>query len=478
MPDLKEQIRKINWHVFHKRPRSVFFQLLLSAASVQKPGIPFDHRIEHFGNFFSYIALDESAKSRLCDTTIKHLQNEPDFLLKLMECAYREHAEYITLWGKKQDYPVMSNEQLADALAAYAKHMLQFGIYVALPLMVEDYLEQTLMDAFTKRFGSDAQKWFGIAVDPVKDATVLQEELALLALAEKKTVTEQDLAQHAERFSWMANVSFTEDYYPISYYKARLEELRKKKTSRGQIDAQREQHRKSFAELLKRCSDDSYLATMIKTANEAVYFRSYRTELWYSSARYFTPLFKEIAKRLGLADYKDVLWLYWDESVDLLNKGKPADTALIAERKKGYIYFCDHDGEYRIWQGKEAQEIFEAFQKAQSAVPADAKELKGSGAYPGKVKGKAVVVNSLDEVGKVHDGDILIVHATNVNFVPTLKKVSAIVTEEGGILSHAAIISRELRIPAVIGTKIATKVFKDGDFIEVDAEKGMVKKLG
>ena len=68
-------------------------------------------------------------------------------------------------------------------------------------------------------------------------------------------------------------------------------------------------------------------------------------------------------------------------------------------------------------------------------------------------------------------------HATNVNFVSALHRVAGIVTEEGGILSHAAIISRELRIPCVIGTKIATRVLKDGDEVEVDAEKGIVKLL-
>ena len=58
-----------------------------------------------------------------------------------------------------------------------------------------------------------------------------------------------------------------------------------------------------------------------------------------------------------------------------------------------------------------------------------------------------------------------------------MKKAAAIVTDEGGITSHAAVISRELRIPCIIGTKIATKVFKDGDIVEVDAEKGVVKKI-
>ena len=68
--------------------------------------------------------------------------------------------------------------------------------------------------------------------------------------------------------------------------------------------------------------------------------------------------------------------------------------------------------------------------------------------------------------------------ATNPDIVPAMKKAGAIVTEQGGITSHAAIVSRELRTPCVIGTKIATKVLKDGMVVEVDANKGIVKILG
>ena len=98
-------------------------------------------------------------------------------------------------------------------------------------------------------------------------------------------------------------------------------------------------------------------------------------------------------------------------------------------------------------------------------------------AYSGIRRGKVVLVTSLQELHRVKKGSILVTHATNVNFLPVLEKVSAIVTEEGGILSHASIISRELHIPCIIGTKIATKVLKDGDLVEVDANKGVVRKL-
>lgn len=75
------------------------------------------------------------------------------------------------------------------------------------------------------------------------------------------------------------------------------------------------------------------------------------------------------------------------------------------------------------------------------------------------------------------DGDVLISTATTPSIVSAMKKAAAIVTDEGGLTCHAAIVSRELKIPCIIGTKIATKVFKDGDRVEVDATKGIVRKL-
>ena len=66
---------------------------------------------------------------------------------------------------------------------------------------------------------------------------------------------------------------------------------------------------------------------------------------------------------------------------------------------------------------------------------------------------------------------------TTPDFVPAMRNAAAIVTDEGGVTSHAAIVSREMNKPCIIGTKIATQVFKDGDVVEVDAEKGVVRKL-
>lgn len=106
------------------------------------------------------------------------------------------------------------------------------------------------------------------------------------------------------------------------------------------------------------------------------------------------------------------------------------------------------------------------------------KEVKGQIAYKGIVKGKVkIIFNPTKENKPFIKGDILITGMTRPEFLPIMHKASAFVTDAGGILSHAAITAREMKKPCIIGTKIATKIFKDGDMVEVDANKGTIKKL-
>ena len=88
-----------------------------------------------------------------------------------------------------------------------------------------------------------------------------------------------------------------------------------------------------------------------------------------------------------------------------------------------------------------------------------------------------MVLRSSTQINKVKLGDILVAKMTRPDYVPAMRRAAAIVTNEGGMTCHAAIVSRELGIPCIVGTKIATKVLKDGDLVEVDAEKGIVKKI-
>ena len=103
--------------------------------------------------------------------------------------------------------------------------------------------------------------------------------------------------------------------------------------------------------------------------------------------------------------------------------------------------------------------------------------VKGTIAQKGIIKGNVKIVIKISDISKVKKGDILITQMTFPAYITAMEKASAFVTDEGGITCHASIIAREMKKPCIIGTKIATKIFKDGDLVEVDANKGIVRKL-
>ena len=100
--------------------------------------------------------------------------------------------------------------------------------------------------------------------------------------------------------------------------------------------------------------------------------------------------------------------------------------------------------------------------------------VQGQGASPGIASGNVVLIRDIKDAGKVKEGDILVTKMTNPDMVPAMRKVAAIVTDEGGMTCHAAIVSRELGTPAVVGTKTATSVLSTGQLITVDGERGLI----
>ena len=100
--------------------------------------------------------------------------------------------------------------------------------------------------------------------------------------------------------------------------------------------------------------------------------------------------------------------------------------------------------------------------------------VNGIGAAPGMASGRVVIIADAKEIGLVKEGDILVTKMTNPDMVPAMRKVKAIVTDEGGMTCHAAIVSRELGTPAVVGTQKATSELKTGQLVTIDGERGLV----
>ncbi|MBU3935673.1 phosphoenolpyruvate synthase [Patescibacteria group bacterium] len=103
-------------------------------------------------------------------------------------------------------------------------------------------------------------------------------------------------------------------------------------------------------------------------------------------------------------------------------------------------------------------------------------DLEGEAASPGTATGVVVIINDAKHINRALKGQILVTQMTSPDFVPAMKKVNGIITDKGGQTSHAAIVSRELGVPCVVGTKTATKTFKEGDIVTLNGTTGQIWK--
>lgn len=103
-------------------------------------------------------------------------------------------------------------------------------------------------------------------------------------------------------------------------------------------------------------------------------------------------------------------------------------------------------------------------------------DLTGDAASPGTAAGVVVIINNPKHINRAKKGQILVTQMTSPDFVPAMKKVNGIITDKGGQTSHAAIVSRELGVPCIVGTKTATKTFKEGDIVTLNGTTGQIWK--
>lgn len=181
------------------------------------------------------------------------------------------------------------------------------------------------------------------------------------------------------------------------------------------------------------------------------------------------PVLDMVAVRLGIS--KDVIKFMLPEEVD-----RVTDTHFQKElvgRSKLFVDYAPNTLKRTSFVGTDAQKFIDSFIDVHTSG-ADL-TLKGQTAFAGKVQGIVRICLSLESINTFKTGEILVASMTRPEYVSAMKKAAAFVTNEGGITCHAAIIARELKKPCVIGTKIATKVLKDGDLVEVDATNGTVR---
>jgi phosphohistidine swiveling domain-containing protein len=262
------------------------------------------------------------------------------------------------------------------------------------------------------------------------------------------------LCRHAKKYSYLGYREPFSRGYPASFFKKRLNNIFPDK--------------KKNKEIIKFNKEEIKYIDLIK---ELVYFRNYRTEKLYEALYYIEPLWLKIEKIYKLRK-NDLGYYFLKEIMDLFENNKKINRGEISKRKEGHAAFI-YNGKRIFLFGEDLKRKKISLQPKETA----AREVRGMVVCRGKAIGTAKVIFGAREQAKIKKGDIIITSMTTPDLLSCMKKAAAFVTDEGGITCHAAIVARELNKPCVIGTKIATQVLRDGDFVEVDADKGVVKIL-
>lgn len=209
---------------------------------------------------------------------------------------------------------------------------------------------------------------------------------------------------------------------------------------------------------------------LLKLIRQHIFFDNYVSDI-YERLEF---LFNQYLSKQFLITPKNLSWYSFDELEALTKYGKKLTNQELKKRKK-YRIMTQIDGEISMFYGKinfeEAQKAISG--KASLLVPATI--IKGFPASRGFIRASVAIVNETKDIRKVKAGNILVSVMTHPDLMLAIQKCSGIITDAGGITSHAAIISREFNIPCIVGTGIATKILKDGDLVELDANNGIVR---
>lgn len=190
----------------------------------------------------------------------------------------------------------------------------------------------------------------------------------------------------------------------------------------------------------------------------------------------FDSIAQELVRRTGYS-LTDFRYCNPQDIQAIVKRKKSAPTKVELKKRRQYslCYFKNKKVQW-LFDKKKIEKYINDHQKVE-IIDETIKELTGSIAYMGQSTGLVRRLETLTDMKKMKKGDILVAYNTVPEMVPVMKIAAAIISEQGGITCHAAIVSRELKVPCLVGVKNAMKLLKDGDRVEVDATVGTIKRL-
>ena len=272
-----------------------------------------------------------------------------------------------------------------------------------------------------------------------------------------------------QKYGWLKIYTSFDQPYTKEDFGVLRNQLNKK-----EVEQQFEDFSKVKEEFKDFCNsiEDQQLRLKSEIVHAYAFLKTDRIDVWRKVLFHRKEFYEYLASLKEGLNIEKVAAMHSSEIINFIEKEiLPLDLPQRSENKILYHY---HDKLVEILSNEEQiATIFKTLNKFDETLT----KLQGVVACKGKVQGKVRIVRTSKDLHKVEKGDIFVAKYTFPSYTPTMIKCGALISDEGGITSHTAIIGREYNIPCIVGTKIATKVFKDGDLVEVDANTGVVTLL-
>jgi len=402
----------------------------------------------------------------------------------------------------------LSNEEL---ILEYLNFMKNFVEEWTIPLVMEGtgiYTEKTIFPEFKKELSKlnrqTISEYFTVLTQPEKLSFISRERLSFLGLCllvqankkklkllnEKVKISKikilspffyNKLLFHQKNFYWVKTNYFNTEPTLISKFFALLKEEIKNKTEK-EIQEECQSLKDYTKDILKRKKEilrKIKISFQLRKKIEALSFFSLcfdeRKEMALRGSYYAVKLLKELASRVGM-NYLILDYALPGEMAKIISEGREKWFKILTQRQRKFVFVYRHKAKPQIYVGKATEDLWKIlFEEEKTKV----KMIEGITASRGGenyVEGKVRIV--LDPFkDPFQRGEVLVTTMTRPDFLLLVQKAKAVVTDEGGMTCHAAIICRELNVPCIVGTRKATKVLENGDQIVLRLNHGRVEKI-
>ncbi len=454
----------------------------------RKPaGTEADIRVCFFGGGKADWYLDMKDVKRGADAIIRLAKKDNNISKKLLKAWSNDEKKFDKFFY--QQFPKIKLSKLSDNqfvkfwndyYQLFSKRFTSSSIIDHFALGTDELIRDMLKKELESPVNVKAQgslrfnEVFAQVTAPVHQSFVNQAEIDLLKIILKQS--KESLSSYQKRYFWLKNNYYSSHILSLDYFKKEIESWKNGKKDLGQ-ELQRVRgipllNKQTKKILFQKFELSKLLRTLITISEDFTYWQDERKKSTYLNIYIGSKILEEICRRTGFA-LDELKYAVAPEIGSIIRKQFPSRKEL-ATRSRNSVFVMSREG-YIVKTGNEAEKLREIITpKGRQQILSD---FRGLAASTGKASGPVKIIMSATEINKVKAGDILVAVMTRPDYIMGMKKAAAIVTNEGGITSHAAIVSRELGIPCIIGTKIATKVLKDGDLVEVNANHGWVRKI-